>query len=430
MSDNVLVTATIRDLWRRPMFRRFWIGESFSFLGSQVTDLALPLTAVLLLGATADQMGILSATWFLPYLVFGLPAGVWIDRMRRRPILIGLDLVAATTLLIVPVAAWAGFLRIELLYVVSFILGSTVVIFVVAYQSFIPTLVGRADIAEANAALEATTSIAAIAGPGIGGLLIQVLTAPFALLLDALSFLVSAALIGSIRIEEPASIPDTERRPMFEQIREGLRYVRDTPVLFALVRGGTVHNFFGRMFDALFVLYAARELKLDPTTIGLVLAAGGPGAFAGSLVATTAARRLGLGTTIWGGQVLTGFARILVPLAGVGLLGASAPISTLTLAASMFLLGLARTVFNINQLSLRLAITADRMHGRLNATMRFVMWGVTPFGALAGGALASSTIGIQGTLFLAAIGTFAATGPFLLPAIRDLRRMPDPLGQP
>jgi predicted MFS family arabinose efflux permease len=408
-----------RELWRRPMFRRFWIGESISFLGNQVTDLALPLTAVLLLGATADQMGILSAAWYLPYLVFGLPAGVWVDRMRRRPILVGLDLAAAAVVLVVPIAAWSGWLRIELLYLVSFVLGSTVVVFMVAYQSFVPTLVGRADIAAANAALETTSSITAIAGPGIGGLLVQLLTAPFALLLDGASFLVSATLVASIRIDEPPPIPDAERRSAMEQIREGVRYVVGTPSLFALVRGGALHNFFSRMIDALFVLYATRNLGLDPATIGLVLAAGGPGSFVGSLIATRVAARLGLGRTIWSMQVLTGVARLLIPLAaGVALLSAG------TLALSMFALGVARAIFNINQLSLRLAITPDRMHGRLNATMRFVMWGVTPFGALAGGLLATTALGTRGALVVAGIGVLVATIPFLLPAIRGLRAIP------
>ncbi len=406
------------------MFRRFWLGETISFLGNQVTDLALPLTAVLLLGATADQMGILSAAWYLPYLVFGLPAGVWVDRMRRRPILVGLDLAAAAIVLVVPIAAWTGFLRIELLYLVSFILGSTVVVFMIAYQSFVPTLVGRADIAEANAALETTASITAIAGPGIGGLLVQVLTAPFALLVDGLSFLVSAALVASIRIDEPPPIPDAERRSAFEQVREGIRHVVGTPSLFALVRGGAFHNFFSRMIDALFVLYATRNLGLDPATIGLILAAGGPGSFVGSLLATRVAARLGLGRTIWSMQVLTGLARLLIPLAGGGAL-----LSAGTLALSMFGLGVARAIFNINQLSLRLAITPDRMHGRLNATMRFVMWGVTPFGALAGGFLATTALGIQGALVLAGIGVLGATVPFLLPAIRELQVIPrSPLG--
>jgi MFS family permease len=403
------------------MFRRFWIGETVSFLGNQVTDLALPLTAVLLLGATADQMGILTATWFLPYLVFGLPAGVWIDRMQRQRVLVGLDLAAAGVVLLVPLLAWAGVLRIELLYLISFTLGSFVVIFYVAYQSFIPTLVGRPDIAPANAALETTTSITAIVGPGVGGILVQLLTAPFALLLDGASFLISAALVGSIRVEEPPPIADAARPPMLEAIREGIRHVARTPILAALVRGGSIHNFFGRMIDALFVLYASRELGLNAAGIGLVVAAAGPGSFVGSLVATRIAQRVGLGRTIWVAQVVTGIARLLLPIAGGGVL-----LSASWLAASMFLLGVARTVFNVNQVSLRLAITEDRMHGRLNATMRFVMWGVTPFGALAGGLLATTALGIRGTLAIAGAGTLLAAIPFLTPALRSLRRIPSP----
>ena len=410
-----------RDLWRRPMFRRFWVGEGISLLGNQVTDLALPLTAVLVLGASADQMGLLAATWYLPYLVFGLPAGVWIDRMRRQPILVALDLIAAAVVLVVPIAAWTHLLRIELLYVVSFVLGSTVVVFTVAYQSFIPTLVGRADLVEANSALESTSSMTAIVGPGIGGLLVQILTAPFALVLDAASFLFSAMLVRSIRVDEPPAIPVAERRPMLEQIREGLRYVRQTPVLFAIVRGGTVHNFFSRMIDALFVLFAIRNLGLGAATIGLILAAGGPGSFVGSLAANRVADRFGVGRTIVAMQVLTGLARVLIPFAAGGALIAAG-----MLAASMFALGFARAVFNINQLSLRQAITQDRMQGRVNATMRFVMWGVTPFGALAGGFLATTVLGVQGALVLGGLGCLAATIPFLLPVVRELRAIPRP----
>jgi MFS family permease len=401
------------------MFRRFWIGETISFLGNQVTDLALPLTAVLALGASADQMGILTATWFLPYLVFGLPAGVWIDRMQRQRVLVGLDLAAAAVILIVPIAAWAGVLRIELLYLISFTLGSFVVVFYVAYQSFVPTLVGRPDIAPANAALETTTSVMAIVGPGLGGVLVQLLTAPVALVLDATSFIVSAALVGSIRVQEPPPIAAAARRPMLEEIGEGVRYVARTPVLAALVRGGSIHNFFGRMIDALFVLYASRELGLNAAAIGLVVAAAGPGSFIGSLVATRVAQRVGLGRTIWGAQILTGIARLLVPIAAGGVL-----LSATWLAASMFLLGVARTVFNVNQVSLRLAITEDRMHGRLNATMRFVMWGVTPLGALAGGLLATTGLGVRGTLAVAGAGTLLAAIPFLTAALRSLREVP------
>jgi hypothetical protein len=321
----------------------------------------------------------------------------------------------------VPAAAAFGLLRMELLYAVSFVLGSAVVVFFVAYQSFVPTLVGRAAIADANAALEATSSGTSIAGPGLAGILVQVLGAPFALVVDGASFLVSAALVGSVRVDEPPPIPDSERRPALEQIREGIAYVASSPALRALMTGGTIHNFFSRMIDALFVLYASNELGLDAAAIGLVVAAAGPGALLGSFLAGPARSRLGLGRTIWAAQAGTGVARLLVPLAfvaGQGLGGAN------VLAASMFLLGVVRSIFNVNQVSLRLAMTPDRMHGRLNATMRFVMWSVTPVGAVVGGLLAATALGIQGTLVLAGAGVLAATVPFLYPALRSLDRMP------
>jgi predicted MFS family arabinose efflux permease len=413
--------------WQLSGFRRFWLGETVSFVGNEVTALALPLTAVLVLGAGSSEMGLLTAAWFLPYLVFGLPAGIWVDRMRRQRILVGLDLLSAATVVVVPIAAALGLLRIELLYAVSFVLGSVVVVFTVAYQSFVPTLVGRAAIAEANAALEATSSGASVAGPGIGGILVQLLGAPFALVLDAASFLFSATLVASIAADEPPPIPDAERRPAMEQIREGIAYVAGSPPLAALVAGGTVHNFFSRMIDALFVLYASRQIGLDAATIGLVVAAAGPGAFLGSVLAGRARSVLGLGRTIWAAQVGTGIARLLVPLtlvAGGGIAGAA------VLGASMFLLGVVRSIFNINQLSLRLSMTPDRMHGRLNATMRFVMWGVTPIGAVVGGILASTALGIEGTLVLAAIGVLAATGPFLHAGLRTLQELPSSLNRP
>ncbi|HEU4672799.1 MAG TPA: MFS transporter [Candidatus Limnocylindrales bacterium] len=419
----------VRGLWAVPGFRRFWIGEGVSFLGNEVTELALPLTAVLVLGASASEMGLLTAALFLPYLVFGLVAGVWVDRMRRRPVLVALDLISAAAVLAIPLAAWAGVLRIELLYVVAFVLGSTVVVFMVAYQSFVPTLVGRDAIIEANAALEATNSIALVAGPGRGGLLVQLVGAPFALLVDGASFLFSASLVGSIRVEEPPPLPAATRPSAADDIRAGIRYVASVPALAALVRGGAVHNFFSRMMEALFVLFATRRLGLDAATIGLVVAAAGPGAFVGSLLASRASRAFGLGTTVWSMQVLTGIARLSVP--ATLLLGpiagtANAPVaSAIVLAAGMFLLGVARTVFNVNQVGLRLSITPERMHGRMSATMRFVMWSVTPFGALAGGLLASTPLGLDATLVVAGLGVLAAT-LFLLPApLRTLRSISD-----
>lgn len=419
MGDDGEVSQPRGPLLRQPRFLAFMVSQTISFVGSSVTELALPLTAVILLGATADQMGILGAARNLPFLLVGLLAGVWVDRMRRKPILIASDLISAAAVGSVPIAVWLGVLRIEQLYVVAFVLGLVVVIWMVAYQSFIPSLVGRDDILEANSRLEVGNSVALVAGPSLGGALVQVLTAPFALLVDALSFLVSAVVLGRIRVEEPPVPPAAERPGTMDQIREGLRLVLGNPILRALAACGVTHNFFARSIDALFVLYATRELAVEPVALGLVLAAGGPGALVGALLAGRLARRIGVGPVIVLGQVLTGVARVLLVLAGGPALAVVA-----VLAASEFVLGLARTIFNVNQVSLRVAITEDRMHGRVNATIRFVMWVVTPVGALLGGWLAVSVIGLRGTLVIAALGAFAAVVPLLAAPLRTLRSVP------
>jgi MFS family permease len=405
-------------LLRRPSFRAFWLSQSISFIGSHVTELAFPLTAVLVLNATSEQMGLLTAIGYVPFLLVGLLAGVWVDRRRRRPILIATDLVSAAAIAVIPLAAILGVLRIETLLAAAFVIGFVEVIAPVASQSFMPTLVGRDHLIEGNAKVEASHSVASIVGPGLGGYLVQVLTAPITLLLDSLSYLASAVLLASVDVKEPPPLPEESLASVPAQIGEGLRIVAATPVLLALVACGAVHNFFSRMIDAIVVLYAVDVLRLGPAEIGLVFAAGGPGSFLGAMVVGRIGRRIGVGRVIVFGQIATGISRLLVPVAA--LTGGPAA-SLAVLAASIFLLGLARTTFNISQVSLRVAMTEDRLHGRVNATMRFVMWGVTPFGALAGGLLAATTLGLQGTHFVAALGVLVATGPLLAPAVRTRR---------
>jgi MFS family permease len=402
-----------------PAFRRFWIGQSVSFLGSQVTALALPLTAVILLGAGPDEMGFLTAAGLVPFLIVGLLAGVWVDRMRRRTILVASDVVSAGAVVAIPIAAATGWLAMPLLYVVAFVLGFVAVISTVAYQAFMPTLVGRDRLVEASARMEAASSVGAIVGPGIGGFLVQILTAPIALAVDALSYLFSAAAIASIRVVEPPPIPAAEQASVGSQIAEGLRLVATTPILRSIAACGAIHNLFSRMIDALFVLYAVNELHLGPVDLGLVLAAGGPGALLGAVAVGRLGRRLGVGPTIALMQVLTGVSRLLIPLAG-----GPAWVALLVLGASEFLLGFVRTAFNVTQVSLRLAITADRLHGRVNATIRFLMWCVTPIGALAGGLIATSALGLRGTLLMAGVGVLVAVVPLLARPLRTIRTIP------
>jgi MFS family permease len=409
----------LRRFTDNPDFLKFLIGQTISFFGSEITALALPLTAVLVLGATPPQMGVLVATRNLPFLLVGLMAGVWVDRMRRRPILIASDLGNALLLGSIPVAALLAALTMEQLYVVSFLTGMIMVISMVAYQSFIPTLVRRERLLESNSRLEVTSSVAGIAGPGLGGLLVQVLTAPVAILVDALSFLVSAIFLGVIKTPEPPPIPH-EQRGTWRLVSEGMRVVVGNPVLRGIVTCGTVHNFFSRMIDALYVLYATQALGVEPALLGVIFAIGGPGALLGALLAAPAAKRFGIGPTCIAAQVLTGVSRICIPLAGIMM---PAPAMVGVLMLGQFLLGVARPVFNVNQVSLRQGITPDRLQGRVNATMRFIMWAVTPFGALLGGVLGAA-IGLRETLFIAATGVLLAFLAAYYSPLRVVREQP------
>jgi predicted MFS family arabinose efflux permease len=327
-------------------------------MGWEVTELALPLTAVVVLGAGPDQMGVLVATQNLPFLFVGLLAGVWVDRFRRRPILIVMALANAATLAAIPLASLLGVLRFEGLLIVGLVTGTTVVISSVAYQSLIPSLVPRPQLVDANAALEVSSSTATMLGPSLGGLLVQLLTAPVAIAADVVSSLFSALTLGAIGGPDPAPIAKELRASFVRQIGEGLRHVGTHPILRSIMACGAIHNFFSRMIDALFILFVVTTVGLDPITLGLVLAAAGPGSLLGALLSNRLPSRLGLGRTLIAAQVVTGLSRLLIPLA-VGPFGSPAII----LAASTFLLGVARPIFNVNQLSLRQALTADRLQG-------------------------------------------------------------------
>lgn len=391
------------ELWHNRDFLRFWTGESISFVGSEVTRLALPLTAVLILHATPGQMGLLAALGNLPFLFVGLMAGVWVDRMRRRSLLIATDLVSAVLLASIPASFLLGRLSIVQLYAVMLLTGTAYVVSMVAYQSFLPSLVERRLLVEGNSKLEVSSSLATVVGPGVGGLLVELLSAPVAIAVDAASFLASAMFLGSIHVQEPPPKPRGQREPAGRQILEGLRLVGSNPVLRSIVSCGTMHNFFSRMIDALYVVYLVRELGVSPLLLGTILAFGGPGALVGAIFSQAASRRFGLGKTLIAAQALTGISRILIPVAGGSLV-----VEASVLMLGNFLLGVSRPIFNVNQVSLRQAITPDHLQGRVNATMRFIMWSITPLGALLGGFLASY-VSIDKILWLAAAGVLLSS---------------------
>ena len=411
----------IRDrftgLWRHPEFLKLWTASAISDVGSQVSALALPLIAALTLGATAWQMGLLSAASSAPVLLVGLLAGVWVDRLRRRPVLIAADIGRAVLLLTVPVASVTGTLRIELLYAVSLLAGGLGVLFDIAHLSYVPALVDRERLVEGNSKLETTAAVAQVAGPGLGGVLVSVVGAPFAVLIDALSFLGSALFLVRIRAGEPAPALSPASGVLAE-IAEGVRVVLRHPVLRVLAGCSATTNLFGWMFLAVYVLYMARDLGLSPVGIGLVLATGGVGSLVGSLVAEPAARRFGPGPTMIIAQLVFGVTGMAIPLA-VLFPGVALPM----VVAAEFGQWMALLVYYVNAISVRQAITPDRLRGRVNATMRFVAGGALPIGALIGGAL-GGVIGLPLTLVVAEFGTLLPVVWLLLSPVRRLRTMP------
>ncbi len=405
----------LTGLWRHSSFLKLWAGQTISMFGSQISLLAIPLTAVLVLRASPIQMGILTATEMLPSLLFGLLAGVWVDRLRRRPILIGADIGRFVLLSLIPLAYLLGILRIELLYLFAFLIGILTIFFNVAYQSYLPSLIEREQLVEGNSKLELSQSVGQIVGPGLAGVLVQVFTAPFAILVDALSFLVSAISLAWIRTSEEVPRVETQRGSAGREMLEGLRFVFSEPMLRALTAGYTTLMLFNSVLEAVFVLYLTRTIGIPPVLLGTIFAIGSTGFVLGTLLAARLTHRIGSGMTLICTPLVIGTADLLVPLAGLFPLFAF-PL----LCLAQFLFGLARPVFSINQVSLRQTITPERLLGRMNASMYFLVYGIIPLGSLLGGLLGQS-LGLQRTLVIAAIGEMLACLWLLCSPIRGLR---------
>ncbi len=405
-------------LWSNPDFLKLWGSETISLFGTQVTGLALPLTAVLVLDASPIEMGVLGALQFAPFFLVGLPAGVWVDRLRRRPILVGANLGRAVLLGLIPLAALLDTLSMGLLYAASFLVGVLTVFFDVAYQSYLPSLVGREHLVEGNSKLEVSASVAQVAGPAVGGGLVQLLTAPLALLADGASYLVSAFLLGTIRAGEKEPSRDGERN-LRREIVEGLRVVFDSRILRSIAGCTGTFNLFSALADAVFLLYITNSLRIEPALLGLMFGVGSLGALLGALLPARAARRFGLGPTILGSATLIGVGTLLVPLASGPL-----PVVVSLLVSAQFITGLANTVYNINQVSLRQAITPDRLLGRMNASMRFLVWGTIPLGSLLGGVLGEA-LGLRPTLFVGAFGGLLASLWIFFSPVRTMCEPPE-----
>jgi MFS family permease len=404
------------SLWRHASFIKLWSGQTISQFGSHIGGGALRLTAIQILGATPFQLGLLTAAQLAPALLLGLLAGVWVDRLRRRPILIAADLGRGLLLLSVPLAFALGVLRVEQLYVVAGLAGALSLFFDVAYGAFLPSLIGRERLVEGNSKLSASDSIAEIAGPPAGGLLVQVLSAPLAILFDALSFLASALAIWSIRTHEPAPGAPSAAPNIRREMIEGLRAVANDALLRPLLGAAVTLSLFGNMIGALYDLYLIRDLGFSPAVIGLTIGIGGVSALFGAFLATPVVTRFGVGPTLGSVLALKIFTVSLLPLA-------HGP-----LALPMLLIGQAGDVlfaiYAIAETSVRQSLAPEHKRGRINASFTVVVTGAGLVGAQMGGLLAE-WLGVRGALVIAALGISTACLWIVASPLWRVRVMPE-----
>jgi MFS family permease len=407
-------------LWRQGDFMRLWVGQTVSEAGTQVSQLAVPTVAILLLHATPFQVGLLTALEFLPFPVLGLIAGVYADRLRRRPLMIISDLGRMVALVTIPIAFSLGILRIEQLYVIGLVVGVFNVFFGISYQSYLPALIDRADLVEGNSKLEVSRSTAQLAGPAIAGAAIQAIGAARAIYIDAASFLVSAASLWLIRKPEPEPRPGSAsgRTGFWHEMWEGIQVVIGNPTLWKIAGCTATSNLGSNMAFAVELIFFYRYLHLQPAQIGLVFAFGAIGGLLGAIASGAVVARLGVGLTLLL-TILAGGLMMAAVLAGY----TNAPVF---LAILFFFASLLGAPYNITQVSLRQAITPDRVQGRMNATMRTIVWGTIPIGSLLGGILATS-IGVVPTIVLGGFIAMLAAGWILAGPIR-IKVQPDPVG--
>jgi predicted MFS family arabinose efflux permease len=396
-------------------FALLWLGQSISEFGSRITREGLPLAAVLTLQATTAQMGLLAALGSIPVLCVGLFAGVWVDRLRRRPILILADVGRAVLLCSIPLAAMLGVLRIELLYVVAALVGVPSVFFEVAHRSFLPALLQREDIVAGNSKLETSNALAEIGGPALAGLLVQALTAPIAILFDALSFLASALCVGLIRLPEQIPSRTEERQNVWSDMREGWRALLAHPLLRALAAYAGMRSLFGGAFATLYALYVLRILGITPAGYGLLVTLGGVGGLLGALLAARIVRRCGLGITLVCTALLSGVTTLGIPLAAGPQVVALAVLMLIQLVGDG-----AAVVYSVNAVSLLQMSIPDHLLGRVNACMHLLENGVMPIGAILAG-IVSEIIGVRLTLLIGASGTLLSCAWLLCSPLRRVR---------
>jgi MFS family permease len=403
-------------LWRHADFLRLWAAQTVSQVGSQISLVAIPLVAIIVLEARPFEVAALGAVEMLPFLLIALPAGVWVDRLPRKPILVFGDLGRAVALAVIPLAHALDALAMWQLYVVGFAVGICTVFFDVAYQSYLPSLVTREQLVEGNSKLEVSRSGGQLGGPALGGLLVSAFTAPLAVLVDALSFAWSALLVARIRRREETQGGPTERS-MRREVAEGLQYIVGDPRWRAIALYVAVSNFFSSVAFSIFLVYAVRELDWSARLIGIVLAAGNVGWLLGAVLTSRISARFGIGRTLLASSALTGSAILLIPLAPKHL-----AVPFILVAQNIVALGI--VLFNVTAISLMQALTPQRILGRMNASRRWIVWGTIPLGNVVGGVLAE-WLGLRETIFVGAIGVSLCFVFLTAKPLRTIKTLPE-----
>lgn len=426
-SDDTAVESeapsAVRDapkgsLWRDGNFLTLWSGQALSQVGSQVTELAIPVLAVLLLNATEFEVGLLNAAGVAAFLVVGLPAGAWIDRMRKRRVMIWADAVRAVALAALPALWWLDVLEMWHLYAVALVVGIATVFFDVSYQSIIPSLVRPNQIAEANGKLEATRELANIGGPALGGWLIGIISAPFAILATVGTYVASFIALLLTRDHEPPREPD-DHEPILREIGEGLRWVFGNPLLRRIVGTTGISNFFSTVSFTLLPIFLLRELGLTPAAMGVIFSLGSIGGLAGAAATPHIVRWIGEARAIPASAIGFGVIACFLPLA------ATFPaVAFPLLVAQMFVGSFTVLLYNITQVTFRQRITPPRLLGRMNASVRFCVWGVMPIAALLSGLL-GTWLGVVPTMWIGAAGQLLAALCVVIGPFWALRELPD-----
>jgi MFS family permease len=420
-TDAAAGLRTTEGVWRNRNFQRLWVGESLSQLGENLGTLAIPVIAVVMLRATAQEVGYLTAAQQLAFLVIGLPVGAWVDRMRKRRVMIVADAVRAAALLTIPAAWLAGGLHIWQLYAVAAVVGGATVFFDVTYQSIVPRLVLAEQVASANSGLETSAQVARVGGPALSGALLAVVKAPLLLFATALGYLASMIAVATIRDVEPKR-QASDHTSLVHEIGEGLRFVFTHELLTRITINTGAMNLFDGLMTTLVPLFVLRQLQLTPTVFGVVEGIGAAGGIVGALATPWLMRRVGEGSLIVWSALGSAAGSAIFLLAAV-----FRPAELAFLIAGMFVFSFTVVNYNIAQVSFRQRLCPPRLLGRMNASIRFVVWGVMPISAAAAGWL-GALIGVLPTMWLGAALSGAATIAILLfSPLRAMKKLPDGL---